>query len=69
MTFKYAVTLPIRGGDKIRRFREWAEKHLPDLAYSLPPQTPIKTETMAVRLRSPDDRALVLQTMAVAPLS
>jgi hypothetical protein len=69
MTFKYSVTLPISGGDKLRRFREWAEKHLPELAYSLPAQTPIKTETMTVRLRSVDDRARVLHTMATAPLS
>ena len=25
MTFKYSVTLPISGGNKLRRFREWAE--------------------------------------------
>ncbi len=69
MTFKYSVTLPISGGDKLRRFREWAEKHLPELSYSLPPQTPIKTETMTVRLRSIDDRARVLETLARSPVA
>lgn len=68
MTFKYAVTLPVRGAHKIRRFREWAEKHLPELSYSLPTQTPIKTETMTIRLRSLDDRASLLQTFQNARL-
>ncbi|OAM75892.1 hypothetical protein [Devosia elaeis] len=69
MTFKYSVTLPISGGDKLRRFREWADKHLPELSYNLPPQTPIKTETMTIRLLSPDDRAQVLQTLSKSPLA
>ncbi|MNW07248.1 hypothetical protein D3C71_2038120 [compost metagenome] len=69
MTFKYSVTLPINGGNKLRRFREWAEQHLPELSYSLPDQTPIKTETMTIRLRSAEDRARVLQTLATAPLA
>jgi len=64
MTFKYSVTLPISGGNKLRRFREWAEQHLPDLSYSLPVQTPIKTETMTIRLRSLEDRARILETFA-----
>lgn len=69
MTFKYAVTLPISGPNKIARFEQWAGQHLPDLGYSLPPQTPIKTETMTIRLRSPEDRARVLTTLANAPLA
>jgi len=69
MTSKYSVTLPISGGNKLRRFREWAGAHLPELSYSLPHQTPIKTETMTVRLLTLDDRALVLRTFASAPLN
>jgi hypothetical protein len=69
MTFKYSVTLPISGGDKLKRFRIWAEQHMPEMGYSLPPQTPIKTETMTVRLRSIEDRARVLQTMSKSPLA
>lgn len=69
MTFKYSVTLPISGSHKISRFRTWAEEHLPELSYSLPPQTPIKTETMTIRLRSPEDRARVLQTLSTSPLA
>lgn len=68
MTFKYALTLPISGGNKLRRFTQWAEQHLPDLAYRLPPQTPIKTETMTIRLRSLEDRRRVLAQLAVAKM-
>ncbi|MBN9309076.1 hypothetical protein [Devosia sp.] len=68
MTFKYSATFPISGGNKLRRFAEWAKIHLPGLGYVLPPQTPIKTETMTIRLRSVADRALVLQTLARVPL-
>ena len=64
MTFKYSVTLPISGSDKLRRFREWADRHLPEMSYSLPPQTPIKTETMTIRLKSLDDRQSLLQKLA-----
>jgi hypothetical protein len=69
MTFQYSVTLPIKGNDKLRRFREWADKHMPELSYSLQPLTPVKTETMTVRLRTVDDRARVLHTMSTSPLS
>lgn len=68
MTFKYALTLPISGSHKLSRFTDWAETKLPGLQYRLPPQTPIKTETMTIRLRSVADRALVLQTLAKVPL-
>lgn len=67
MTFKYSVTLPISGGNKLRRFREWVAHHLPDLSYSLPEQTPIKTETMTVRLMSLDDRARLLSAWSTTP--
>ncbi|MBL8592434.1 MAG: hypothetical protein JNK01_07085 [Devosia sp.] len=67
MTFKYSVTLPISGGNKLRRFREWAERQLPNLSYSLPQQTPIETTAMTVRLLSLDDRARVLNSWATTP--
>jgi hypothetical protein len=63
MTFKYSLTLPITGGNKLRRFRDWAEAHLPDMSYSLPAQTPIKTETMTIRVMSVEDRQRVLETL------
>jgi hypothetical protein len=67
MTFKYSVTLPISGGNKLRRFRQWVEHHLPDLSYSLPQQTPIKTEVMTIRLLTIDDRARLLGAWASTP--
>ena len=66
MTFKYSLTLPISGGNKLRRFRDWAEAHLPDMSYSLPAQTPIKTETMTIKVMSVEDRQRVLETLARA---
>ena len=68
MTFKYSVTLPIRGGNRLRRFQDWANQNLPELSYSLPDQTPIKTETMTVRLRSLEDRAQLLDLVVRSPL-
>jgi len=67
MTFKYSVTLPISGGNKLRRFRAWVAQHLPDLSYSLPQQTPVKTEIMTIRLMSIDDRARLLGAWATLP--
>lgn len=66
MTFKYSVTLPISGGNKLSRFKDWAEQHVPAVRYSLPPQTPIKTETMTIRLREFGDRARVLDALAAS---
>jgi hypothetical protein len=60
MTFKYGLTLPSLGGNKLTRFEAWVKTALPELEYRLPPQTPIKTETMTIRLRSIEDRARVL---------
>lgn len=61
MTFKYSLTVPGQGGNKLQRFKAWAESALPDLDYRLPPQTPIETTSMTIRLRSIEDRARVLQ--------
>jgi hypothetical protein len=55
MPFKYGYTIPAIGGNKLRRFRHWAMTSLPDLQYSLPPQAPIETETLTIRLRSLED--------------
>ena len=60
MTFKYGVTLPAQGAHKLRRFKEWAAEHVPHLEYRLPPQTPIATETMTIRVRSRVDAKQVL---------
>ena len=63
MTFKYSLTLPISGSHKLKRFTDWADTTLPGLEYRLPPQTPIKTETMTIRLRALDDRARILTAL------
>jgi hypothetical protein len=68
MTFKYSATFPISGPNKLRRFREWATANLPGLSYILPPQVPIKAESMTIRLSSIEDRARVLETLARSPL-
>ncbi|MET3927644.1 hypothetical protein [Devosia sp. 2618] len=68
MTFKYSLTLPISGSHKLKRFTEWAEAVLPGLEYRLPPQTPIKTETMTIRLRQLDDRARILTALNTAKI-
>ena len=68
MTFKYSATFPISGGNKLHRFREWAGDALPGLEYNLPVQTPIKTETMTIRLKSLEDRQTLLQKLAGASL-
>ena len=55
MTFRYALKLPATGGNKLARFTSWAAEHVPGLDYSLPPQVPIKTDCLTVRVRSMDD--------------
>lgn len=55
MTFKYGFTIPANGGHKLRRFKQWADEHLPDLNYRLPPQAPIETDTLTIRLQSLED--------------
>lgn len=57
MSFKYALTLAAHGGNKLARFQVWAATRLPDLEYQLPPQAPIRTGALTVRLRSPEDVA------------
>jgi hypothetical protein len=68
MTFKYTLTLPISGSHKLNRFTDWATEKLPGLQYRLPPQTPIKTETMTIRLRELDDRQRVLTALAAGKI-
>jgi hypothetical protein len=66
VTFKYAVTLAAQGGNKLARFQAWAATRLPDLDYRLPPQTPIKTGLLTVRLRSPEDVARLRSSLPPA---
>lgn len=69
MTFRYSFTFPISGPNKIPRFKRWAAEHAPDVETSLPPQVPVKSEAMTIRLKSPDDRSKLLARLADAPLA
>lgn len=62
-TFKYGLTLPIVGSHKLKRFAAWAAEHAPTVAYRLPPQAPIDTETLTVRLSAVEDRNLLISIM------
>ncbi len=64
MTFKYGFTFAIAGGNKLQRFENWAKQHVPTVEFVLPPQTPIKTETMTIRLKSLADRQALLDKLA-----
>jgi hypothetical protein len=55
-TFKHSITFPIAGSHKLKRFTIWAAQNAPEIAYRLPPQAPIKTETLTIRLSSLADR-------------
>lgn len=60
MTFRYTFTLPISGSNKLPRFRQWASDHASEIEVSLPPQVPVKSETLTVRLRSVADRQTLM---------
>lgn len=68
MSFSYSFTFPISGPNKIPRFKKWAAEHAPEIDVSLPPQVPVKSEAMTIRLKSVEDRQLLLARMAEAKL-
>ncbi|MCO5158608.1 MAG: hypothetical protein M9945_18015 [Aquamicrobium sp.] len=63
MTFRYSYTFPISGPNKLPRFRKWAAEHAPEIEVSLPPQVPVKSEAMTIRLKSIEDRQTLLSRM------
>lgn len=63
MTFRYSYTFPISGPNKLPRFRKWAAEHAPEIEVSLPPQVPVKSEAMTIRLKSAEDRQALLSRM------
>ncbi len=63
MSFRYSYTFPIEGPNKLPRFRRWAAEHAPEIEVSLPPQVPIKSEAMTIRLKSAEDRQTLLSRM------
>ncbi|WLR91643.1 hypothetical protein [Shinella zoogloeoides] len=60
MTFRYSHTFPISGPNKLPRFKQWAAENIPGVALSLPPQVPVKSEALTVRLKSIDDRTMLI---------
>ena len=66
MTFKYSFTFAISGGNKLQRFEQWAKEHVPTVEFRLPVQTPIKTETMTIRLNSLEARQTLLEKLAAS---
>lgn len=66
MSYKYSCTFPISGGNKLSRFTAWAKEHAADIAVNLPPQVPIKSEALTVRLQSADDRRKLIERLATA---
>ena len=68
MTFKDSFTFPISGPNKLPRFKKWAADHAKDVEVSLPPQVPVKSEAMTVRLKSADDRGMLQAKLAGADL-
>jgi hypothetical protein len=68
MSFRYSYTFPISGPNKLPRFRQWAAQHTPEIEVSLPPQVPVRSENMTVRLKSADDRQKLMEKLASAGL-
>lgn len=56
MSFRYTHSFPISGPNKLPRFKQWATENIPGVALSLPPQVPVKSMALTVRLKSIEDR-------------
>ena len=66
MTFRYSHTFPISGPNKLPRFRQWAAENVPGIVLSLPPQVPVRSTALTVRLKSAEDRdALIVKLEGV----
>ena len=63
MTFRYSYTFPISGPNKLPRFRKWAAEHAPEIEINLPPQVPVKSVSLTVRLKSVEDRQALLSRL------
>lgn len=63
MSFKYSHRFPIEGPNKLPRFRQWAAHNLPGVAVSLPPQVPVKSVALTVRLKSIEDRSALISKL------
>lgn len=63
MSFSYSYTFPISGPNKLPRFKAWLAEHAPELEVSLPPQVPVKSTALTIRLRSAEDRQTLTSRM------
>ena len=63
MSFRYSHNFPISGPNKLPRFRQWAAENIPGIALSLPPQVPIKSMALTVRLKSIEDRTVLIKKL------
>lgn len=63
MSFSYSYTFPIAGPNKIPRFKKWAAEHAPEIEVSLPPQVPVKSNAMTIRVKSREDRNVLVDRM------
>jgi len=63
VTFRYSYTFPISGPNKLPRFRKWATENAPEIEVSLPPQVPVKSDAMTIRLKSAQDRQTLQSRM------
>lgn len=68
VSFKYSYTFPISGPNKLPRFSQWAAEHAPGIEFSLPPQVPVKSTSLTIRLRSAEDRETLSAKLAAAKL-
>jgi hypothetical protein len=68
MTFRCDCRVPISGPKKLPRFKNWAAAHDPEIAFSLPPQVPVKSEFLTVRVKSLADRDALLSRLGDAKL-
>jgi hypothetical protein len=64
MSFQYSYTFPISGPNKLPRFKKWVSENLPGLQVSLPPQVPVKSEALTIRLKSAEDREQLMTKLA-----
>lgn len=64
MTFKCSLTFPISGANKLPRFKKWAAENAPEIEVSLPPQVPVKSEALTVRVKSAEARQTLLAKLA-----
>jgi hypothetical protein len=68
MSFSYSFTFPMNGPNKLPRFKNWAAENAKDIPLSLPPQVPVKSESLTIRLKSVADREALGARLASAQI-